>query len=382
MGVDAVFMCKSDRALPYISAGHRSTSWLNRIRSAILNVPIRSNHGRTISVRRWPVSIDSSGIIAFQDDNPPKLVTTSPPVKPDVLILATGYNTSFPFLCPSSAYPSLPSATTRGIYCPSDPTVSFIGFVRPSIGAIPPLAELQAQLWTLRLLQHIYPPSLVARTRSPDAVPPYELDWRLRPRAGYDLWTDKRGVDHESYAYQLALDMGAAPTVGFVVRRGWRVAYTWAMGSNFNTKFRLVGPWAERETAEAVMRGELYGVVKRSGGVVCKCFRFFSLPPLSFGPSGGDLGIKLTGVQRFSYLFDNPSGLLRNDKLDPLRRLLRRFAASSRVGGYEVVVSPQQDGTENRRLILPRLQVKLNCNNLCYSPYRYRARRAYWPSYT
>ncbi|KAM3543976.1 hypothetical protein ARSEF1564_003085 [Beauveria bassiana] len=267
--VDSLFMVKSDRALPYLSANHRSTSLLNRLRMRILNVPLRPHPGRTISAPPPPPP-------------PPSLI-------PDVVILATGYITSFPIL--DHGYPSLSSASVRGIYDPSCPSVGFIGFVRPSIGAIPPLAELQAQLWVLRLLQHQGllvlqppppppPPSRGSQSakKDDDAVQGYEMDWRLHPRAGYDVWAEKRGVDHESYAYQLALDMGAAPTWRAVARRGWRCAYTWAMGSNFNTKFRLVGPWRDEAVAEDIMRGELYEVVRRSGGLVY--FLTYTLIPL------------------------------------------------------------------------------------------------------
>lgn len=273
-------MVKSDRALPYISANHRSTSLLNRLRMRILNVPLRPHPGRTISVRSWPSHVDSSGIMHFHSSSsssssipplPASQPPPPPPLIPDIVVLATGYTTSFPML--DHTYPSLSSASVRGIYDPSCPSVAFIGFVRPSIGAIPPLAELQAQLWVLRLLQHrgLVPPPPPGHPRSADAVPGYEMDWQLHPRAGYDAWAEKKGVDHESYAYQLALDMGAAPTWRAVARRGcWRCAYTWAMGSNFNTKFRLVGPWRDEVVAEGIMRGELYEVVRRSGGIVCK----------------------------------------------------------------------------------------------------------------
>lgn len=135
-------------------------------------------------------------------------------------------------------------------------------------GAIPPLAELQAQLWISRFVEHHRGSP---RQRSPDALAPYEMDFWLRPRGGYDFYRDKHGVDHESYAYQLALDMGAAPTATHVLRRhGWKVFFTWAMGPNFNTKFRLVGPWADPDGASSIMRSELFDVVKRSGGGMCK----------------------------------------------------------------------------------------------------------------
>ena len=69
--------------------------------------------------------------------------------------------------------------------------------------------------------------------------------------------------------------MGSAPTFRQVCREGWKVAFTWAMGPNFNSKFRLVGPW-RWDGARDVMRKELWDVVKRSGGVVCKLVSFRS----------------------------------------------------------------------------------------------------------
>ncbi|XWX00604.1 hypothetical protein V2A60_008625 [Cordyceps javanica] len=301
--LDSLFMCKSDRALPYISAGRRSTSLLNRLRARILNVPLRPHHGRTVSVRTWPSRVDAAGFMHFGDTAAAGAETS---VRPDVVVFATGYATNFPMLDHSrGAYPSLEETSSssspetddgRGIYRPDAPDVAYIGFVRPSIGAIPPLAELQAQLWVLRLLQHLLPGEVTAPPRrSPDAVAGYELDYKLRPRAGYDLFADKRGVDHESYAYQLALDMGAAPTwrrvlLGPTTRGGkaaedeeeggWRCFYVWAMGSNFNTKFRLVGPWRDEVVAESIMCGELYDVVSRSGGLVY--FVTYSVIPLIF----------------------------------------------------------------------------------------------------
>lgn len=154
----------------------------------------------------------------------------------------------------------------------------------PHPGAIPPLAELQAQLFVSRLVEHhlskktldeeepATPLVPLEFKRSRDALEPYELDYALHPRGGYDFFTQKLGVDHEGLAYQLALDMGAAPKATHVLRKhGWKVFFTWAMGPNFNTKFRLVGPWAAPEEAAEIMRTELFDVVKRTGGVVCKC---------------------------------------------------------------------------------------------------------------
>lgn len=256
-----VFLCKSARALPYLSAGHRSEAPWNRRRAALLNVPIKDTGDRRIDVAPWPTAVDDDGCLVFSDDGSG---TARPRVKPDVLVFATGYDARFPFL--DGDYPVVGQADVRGIYKADDVGVAFIGFVRPSIGAIPPLAELQAQLWVLRLLQDRFP-ERVPRARDANAVAAYELDFKLHARGGRDVFASKRGVDHESYAYQLAVDMGAAPTLWYVATQGWRLFFTWAMGSNFNPKFRLVGPWKREAVAAEIMRGELYAVVRRSGGL-------------------------------------------------------------------------------------------------------------------
>lgn len=137
------------------------------------------------------------------------------------------------------------------------------------VGAIPPLAELQTQLWVHRLLQHHFPRA-VPLTRDANSLDSYEMDYKLRCRAGYDLHTTKRAVDHESYAYQLALDIGSAPKITYVMSKGWKVFFTWAMGSNFNPKFRMVGPWRRECAAVNVMQNELFNIVKQSGGYLCK----------------------------------------------------------------------------------------------------------------
>lgn len=40
---------------------------------------------------------------------------------------------------------------------------------------------------------------------------------------------------------------------------------TWALGANFNTKFRIIGPWAF-DGAEEIMKTELWSTITRRGG--------------------------------------------------------------------------------------------------------------------
>ena len=78
-------------------------------------------------------------------------------------------------------------------------------------------------------------------------------------------------------SYRLACDMGAAPSILQVLAFGPIVFLTWALGPNFNTKFRLVGPW-KWDGAAAVIKGEHWKVIKRRKGFISK-FERFSLNP-------------------------------------------------------------------------------------------------------
>lgn len=134
------------------------------------------------------------------------------------------------------------------------------------------------------------PPGFEPPTRSRDAVEGYEMDYKLKSRDGdHDFAATKRGVDQESYVYQLALDMGSAPAWAHVLwAYGRDVFFTWAMGPNFPSKFRLVGPWASGETAREAAGlmgadGELGRLVGRTGGGVF-FFTYTVVPLLVFGP--------------------------------------------------------------------------------------------------
>ena len=59
----------------------------------------------------------------------------------DVIIFATGYKVDFPFLNNNN----LPDV--RNICFSDDKNVAYLGFVRPNVGAIPPMAELQVMWW-------------------------------------------------------------------------------------------------------------------------------------------------------------------------------------------------------------------------------------------
>lgn len=120
--------------MPYISAQYRTNTFFNKIRSSIAQVPIIDTHGRKIDLAPWPESINEDGVVSFIENGRPEAEVMKKVIcKPDVVILATGYDQQFSFL--NNTYPTPRDATIRNVWKPEDETVAFIGFVRPSFGS-------------------------------------------------------------------------------------------------------------------------------------------------------------------------------------------------------------------------------------------------------
>jgi dimethylaniline monooxygenase (N-oxide forming) len=132
-------------------------------------------------------------------------------IRPDTVIYATGYTQLFTFLDKESNYPAPHDADLRNVAKSGDESVAFIGYVRPGVGmnpvnsyplcidlvlgAIPPLAEMQAFFWISLIKNQI------SRPISP---PHYHLLMKEDARIKY-------GVDYSSYMSTLAKDIRAAP---------------------------------------------------------------------------------------------------------------------------------------------------------------------------
>ncbi|KAI1342203.1 hypothetical protein F5Y15DRAFT_430611 [Xylariaceae sp. FL0016] len=412
-----IFFNKSGHKIaPYISAPYKPTrphGLLAYLRSFVVREPVTDTRGRTIDVAPWPERIDERGVVHFRDNGRPEYarMRDGQEVRPDVVVFCTGYLQDFPFLSASEARPSLttassssssPSTTTstltasldpatgartrtggtrpggerrrlvRDIWPPGDPSVAYIGFVRPNLGAIPPLAELQAQLWVLRLLA---PARLRRRGRERGGRlllrAADEAHYRLVVSRGDDDDDDdggdarvRYGVDHESYAYQLALDMGAAPgflemvRLGLAARRAvvvgeggdgdddddddddddgekmglvdgvegrarrdeavkgvwYKLLLTWALGANFNTKFRLVGPWAW-DGAVTVMADELWDTVARRE-VFFGHITLSLAPMLVFGPLSLIVFVVATMLEALTWLWSCVRGADRTSQAE------------------------------------------------------------------
>lgn len=176
-------------------------------------------------------------------------------IRPDLVVFCTGYQPTFAMLArgpEERSYPTPATADVRHIWKRDEPSLGFIGFVRPSLGAIPPLAEMQAQLWILNLVSR----NSIPRPLFADDETHYQLKQLPDARV--------KGVDHDSYAYQLALDMDSAPGFVDIVRhRSIKLLIIWAFGANFNTKFRLQGPWKLDSAPDLLASDEFWETITR-----------------------------------------------------------------------------------------------------------------------
>jgi dimethylaniline monooxygenase (N-oxide forming) len=128
-----IFFNKSTKAMPFISEQYRKSSRVNTLRSYIAQVPLTPTYGKKIDLAPWPESVDQMGIVNFTENGRKEADTMRKVIcKPNLLILATGYKQTFPFL--NSSYPTPVDADMRSIWRTGDESVAFIGFVRPSFG--------------------------------------------------------------------------------------------------------------------------------------------------------------------------------------------------------------------------------------------------------
>lgn len=163
-------------------------------------------------------------------------------VKADIVVLATGYKQKFPFLFEDRQEDD-PLPSEHFILNPDEPRLAYIGFIRPNVGAIPPMAELQAMWWCQRLEGR-----LVAS--SPDY---YKLQGR---RLCY-------GVDYGYYMFALAREMGAIPSLLHWLLRNPRVAVTCGFGQAHVPIFRLEGPFKDPKAEETCSRELLGPILQR-----------------------------------------------------------------------------------------------------------------------
>ena len=250
LGRAYTFLNKSAKAMPYINRHWKNRPLLLEKFASYLDPPSYKEDEASIDMAPFPARIERDGSIVFRDNGRKEAKRMRDRVvKPDVMVYATGYRHSFPFL--SDEYHTvLDRSSCRDVFHTSDPTVGFIGFVRPGVGAIPPISELQAQMWNMVIRGQLAPPTGAVH---------YNL---IVKDPGARVL---HGVDHSAYSAQLATDMGATPYPWQLWwRHGLLVTFVYCFGAAFPTFYRLMGPYEHRD-APRITRTELFETIKRRG---------------------------------------------------------------------------------------------------------------------
>lgn len=214
-----VFLNKSAKAMQFINRPFYSLSPIHRWFAHYIDPPSPPGDPK-IDIVPFPQGFDFEGRAVFPapPEHRRKETAWKYECKPDLVVLCTGYRQDWSWL--GEGYPRGPEdCEIRGITSAKDPSVAFIGFVRPGVGksqpfllrnvtkrsqrfircddagAIPPIAEMQAQLFLL-----------LAEKRIPIPVSPetYHLLHSPTSRIQY-------GVDYSTYMSTLAKDIGSAP---------------------------------------------------------------------------------------------------------------------------------------------------------------------------
>ncbi len=185
----------------------------------------------------------------------------------DLVFLATGYEQKFPFLDDKNGSKlnlkdphALPAI--RGIVHADHTNMPFIGFVRPNVGAIPPIAEMQI-MWWLRYQSGKVP--LPLRGDKGQGRPMYKLLSSCCKPQQY-------GVDFGMYMHALGNDMGSSIDILDLLlsdqnhspKSTWKVAVVAALGQAYTPLFRIQGPFASAKCRE-VVETELYNQTLKRG---------------------------------------------------------------------------------------------------------------------
>ena len=249
LGRAYVFLNKSSKAMPYLNRPYQEKHPLAFLGNGYVDPPEGARSKRWVDTCSFPERIDPTGRVIFEKrpDRKDWRRMQSVEVRPDTIVYCTGYKQSFPYL--DASYPRAADARIRNIVSPSDPSVSFIGFVRPGVGAIPPIAEQQAMWWTALITN---------RMPLPSSEPHYHLLSKSTARIQY-------GVDHSAYMSTLGKDFGGAPGLWELCREhGLKVLFAYCFGASFVTFYRLVGPFRSKDAPE-ITRTELMETILRRG---------------------------------------------------------------------------------------------------------------------
>ncbi|KAA1471283.1 FAD/NAD-P-binding domain-containing protein [Dentipellis sp. KUC8613] len=252
LGRAYVFLNKSHKAMPYINRPYRRRWAILDYMSKYIDPPedMPPVTDFAVDLAPFPSHFLPNGRAVFPMSKRKDAVRMmGHDVRPDTVIYATGYTQEFSFLDEKGGYGRPMEADIRNIAKSGDESVGFIGFVRPGVGAIPPIAEIQAFFW-ISLIK--------GQVRQPLPPPHYHLLVKENARIKY-------GVDHSTYMSTLAKDIGAAPGLWELWwHYGTHVLLCYCFGAAFTAFYRLVGPYQTNKVVP-IIKTELWETITRRG---------------------------------------------------------------------------------------------------------------------
>ncbi len=166
-------------------------------------------------------------------------------LRPDLVIFCTGFQTRIPFLDQAVAEaPRFLHAFVPEV----GPDLAFIGFLRPAVGAIPPLAELQARWFAQIQSGRLKLPPLEDMHQSIQY-------WQQFRSHFFRAVQGRLGslVEFAPFCDELASRVGCKPTWSEVRKESRRFQHRFLAGPFVAAQYRLVGPHAKPEIARSVI---------------------------------------------------------------------------------------------------------------------------------
>lgn len=184
----------------------------------------------------------------------------------DIIVFATGYKISFPFLSPDVARQVVPDPAANeislyhNVFHPSiGAPIAFVGLVQPSSGGLLPMAEMQCR-WACEIFARrvsLPPPSsMIARMRADAAA--------VRRRF---YGSARHSVQRDTFPYNdaLAAEIGCKPPL---LSLDVRLMCKLWLGTATPSQWRLRGPHAWIGAAEVVQRAPITWLGKICGVAV------------------------------------------------------------------------------------------------------------------
>lgn len=162
----------------------------------------------------------------------------------DAILFCTGFYTMLPFLEQSSLDGR---ELYKNTFMPGDPTLAFIGLLRPNVGALPPVAEMQARLFAGVLAGRIQ-------------LPPLDEMQALIAQDG-KRYTEERPhhfkrltslVDYHLFMDELAGMLGVRPRLWTLILEP-RMLFTFVFGPMGCFQYRLNGHGANLEAVKEAL---------------------------------------------------------------------------------------------------------------------------------